>query len=229
MKTYNALESIEVSGADLNFDFSSTIEVSSGIAVNIEDTNASGNAGSLSITTDNLSISDHGRVAVNSLGSGDAGNLEVRANKIQLENQGQIIAETVFGEGGNIALIANDLLTLRNNSLISAQAQENANGGNINIDTNFIVAFLNQNNDIIASAERGNGGNINITAEALFGIEERPLNDVTNDINASSEFGLDGTVSIFTPDINTLQTDRQLKIVCNFRHIFFLKLERLVR
>ena len=33
------------------------------------------------------------------------------------------------------------------------------------------------------------------------------MNDSTNDINASSEFGLDGTISIFTPDVNPLQRD----------------------
>ncbi|MGL5942871.1 MAG: filamentous hemagglutinin N-terminal domain-containing protein, partial [Waterburya sp.] len=104
-------------------------------------------------------------------------------------------------------------ITLRNNSPISAQASEKFNGGNINIDARFIIAFpgsTNQEqeknlaidslslfgNDIIASAEQGQGGNININTKSLFGIEERPLSNSTNDINASSEFGLSGTVEI---------------------------------
>ena len=65
-------------------------------------------------------------------------------------------------------------------------------------------------NDIIANAERGNGGNINITAESLLGIKERALNPQTNDINASSEFSLDGNVTINTPDINPLQGATEL-------------------
>ena len=87
---------------------------------------------------------------------------------------------------------------------------KDANGGNIDIDTEFIIAFPNQNNDIIAGAEQGNGGNINITAESLFGIEERPLNPNTNDINASSQFGLDGTISIFTPDVDAIRGATEL-------------------
>lgn len=43
-----------------------------------------------------------------------------------------------------------------------------------------------------------------------MGIADRPLNDVTNDINASSEFSLDGNVSINTPDLNPIQGATEL-------------------
>ena len=142
---------------------------------------------------------------------GDGGNIFIVADSIQFEDQGSILVETVSGQGGNINLKVNDFITLRNNSIISSEAGGAfGDGGSINIDTNFIVAFPNQNNDILADAQTGEGGNINIAAEALFGIEERPLNPITNDINASSEFGLDGTVSITTPDINRIQTDIEI-------------------
>lgn len=39
----------------------------------------------------------------------------------------------------------------------------------------------------------------------MFGIEERSLSPQTNDINASSNFGLDGNVSLNILDINPLQ------------------------
>ena len=42
---------------------------------------------------------------------------------------------------------------------------------------------------------------------SLFGIEERPLDDATNDINASSQFGLSGTVAI---DTSNISRDRDL-------------------
>ena len=41
-------------------------------------------------------------------------------------------------------------------------------------------------------------------------IAERPLNDSTNDINASSEFSLDGTIDISTPDVNPAQGATEL-------------------
>jgi len=114
--------------------------------------------------------------------------------------------ETNAGEGANIQLQNLDLLLLQNQSLISAQAFNNATGGNINIDAanGFIVAVPGQNNDIIANAFLGQGGEIDITTEGIFGIAERkatPENN-TNDIDASSEFGFPGTVRINTPDVD---------------------------
>jgi len=128
-------------------------------------------------------------------------------------HEGRIDAATQSetGEGANIKLQVADNITLKNNSFISAQAFGNANGGNLTIDTNFIIAFPNEipgnGSDIIANAEDGNGGNITISAESLLGIEPgiaTPGNE-TNDINADSESGLDGTISIFTPDTTIIQ------------------------
>ena len=39
----------------------------------------------------------------------------------------------------------------------------------------------------------------------MFGIEERPLNDLTNDLNADSNEGIDGEISINTPDVDPLR------------------------
>ena len=62
----------------------------------------------------------------------------------------------------------------------------------------------------MANAAQGQGGNINIDAKSLFGIEERPQNPFTNDIDASSQFGLDGRVAITTPDVNPVQGTTEL-------------------
>ena len=97
-------------------------------------------------------------------------------------------------------------MILRNDSSISARAFQEANGGNLNIDARFIIAFPDGNNDILASAEQGQGGNISINAESVFGIEAGTPNNLSNDINASSNVsGLDGTINITTPDTNTAQ------------------------
>jgi len=161
-----------------------------------------GNAGDLNISTTNLTVRDGGEINVSATGTGEAGNLTVEANSLRLE-QGTLNAATASGEGGNINLKIADSLLLRNNSLISAQASGDANGGNIDIDTKLVIAAFDQNNDIIASALRGEGGNINITTQSIFGLEERsatPPNS-TNDIDASSEFGLDGNVAINVPEV----------------------------
>ena len=164
----------------------------------------SGNGGNIQIdATNTVNVFNNGSISVNS--QSQAGNLSIQAHSLALENGASLSASTPVGTGGNITLEIAENLTLRENSTISAQASGDANGGNITIDADFIIASLNENNDIIASAQQGRGGKIEITVEGIFNIQERPLNPVTNDINASSEFGLDGTVSIKTPDTSALQ------------------------
>ena len=183
--------------------------------INADALNSNGNGGNIFINTGKLTINNGGTIEAtnfdnigedDSPGTGQPGSITINANSIALDNA-LIEATTQFtGEASaNINLNIAENITLDNNSFISAQAFSEANGGNVNIDTNFIIAFPNGNNDIIASAEQGQGGNININAEALFGIEERPLSPQTNDINASSEFSLDGTINVSTPDVNPVQ------------------------
>lgn len=161
-----------------------------------------GRAGNIKITTDEMSVRDRSQVAVSSTGTGQAGDLEVNAANIFLNNQGQLMATTASGEGGNIRLNVDDLLLMRDNSLISAEAQNNGNGGNININTRFAIAVPSENSDIVANAFEGRGGNINITAQGVFGLEFRRERTPLSEISASSQFGVDGAVVINTPDVD---------------------------
>ncbi|MBD0304385.1 MAG: S-layer family protein, partial [Tolypothrix sp. T3-bin4] len=194
----NATESVQVIGTG-------TIDSTPVKSTLFSQAQGAGKAGNLNITTPRLNVEDGAEVTVSSLGSGSAGNLTITANDVRL-NRGSLTAETNAGEGANIQLQNLDLLLLQNQSLISAQAFNNATGGNINIDAanGFIVAVPGQNNDIIANAFEGQGGEIDITTEGIFGIEERKATpqNTTNDIDASSEFGFPGTVRINTPDVD---------------------------
>ncbi|MBW4450817.1 MAG: filamentous hemagglutinin N-terminal domain-containing protein [Spirirestis rafaelensis WJT71-NPBG6] len=167
---------------------------------------STGKGGDVRITTGQLSVRDNAEVTVNSNGSGDAGSLTVNANSINLDNSGKIRASTASGEGGNIDLRVRDLITMRRQSQISAEAGNNGNGGNIRINSpdGFIVAVPKENSDIIAKAFRGRGGNINITTSGIYGLlEYRPeLPPEISDINVSSQFGVNGTVTINTPDVD---------------------------
>ncbi len=189
---------------------------------------ATGQSGNIDVIADSLSLSEGGRISSSTFGEGSAGNIAISIeNDLVLDGTGQFISngnttiissglfsnvgEFAIGDGGNIKLTLGDSLILRENSIISTQATNDGDGGNIDIDTDFIVAFPNEiagnGSDIITKAAEGNGGNINITAESLLGIEEgtaTPGNG-TNDIDASSDFGLDGSVSIFTPDTSVIQ------------------------
>lgn len=190
--TINATDSVEVRGKSPNGSFDSIIATTAFGA---------GNAGDITVNTDKLIARDGADIAVSSLrGSGDAGTLEIMANSIRLDNQADITAATASGEGGNINLQVPNILQLSNNSSISAKAGGTGKGGNIDIDAGTVVARPNENSDIIANASEGQGGNINITSQGVFGLEERTATpgNRTNDIDASSQLGLNGTINIQT-------------------------------
>jgi filamentous hemagglutinin family protein len=169
-----------------------------------------GNGGELNITTPNLSLTNNSNIFAASLGQGDGGKLNITTFNLSLAKESLITTATLGqGDAGLININAN-ILSLDNGS-ISAQALNNANGGNLEIDANVIVAYPNGNSDILASAEKGEGGNITINADSVLGIEERSLNNSTNDINASSQVrGLDGSVRVNTLDVNPVQGVREL-------------------
>ncbi|MDF5715900.1 MAG: S-layer family protein, partial [Rhizonema sp. NSF051] len=201
--TVNAAESVDVIGRG-NINSIPVVSTLSAAA----DPLASGNAGNLNITTPRLNVQNGAEVSVSGSGSGYAGNLTVTANDIRL-NQGSLTATSSAGRGANISLENVNLLLLQDQSRISAQAFNTANGGNISIGApnGFVVAVPGQNSDIIANAAGGPGGNINITASDIFGIEQRssiPPN-TTNDIDASSQFNQQGTVTINRPEIDRVR------------------------
>ena len=189
-------------------EFLNDLILATGLFANATDT-ATGDGGNITINTPvETQVINEGIISVSSEGTGNGGDLTLTGNNLTLNNNGTIEAFTNNGTGGNVNLAIADIILLRdNNNSISARASNQATGGNVTIDTNFIVAFPNQNNDITANADLGDGGNINITAESLLGIEQRDSQppNFTNDIDASSRFGLDGSVSISTPDVNQTQ------------------------
>jgi large exoprotein involved in heme utilization and adhesion len=169
---------------------------------------STGNSGSIFIDPELVEIRDGGAVSVDSEGTGLGGNIQLQGGQLILDN-GRISAEAASDDGGNIALSLDDIIILRGESLISATAGKDSgfgNGGNIQIATPFVVAIPGQNSDITANAFEGDGGNIGIATNTLFFIEFRDLNNprevMTNDITVTSEFGVDGTFSLTSPEID---------------------------
>ncbi|MEH2276495.1 MAG: S-layer family protein [Nostoc sp.] len=206
-------------GGDLNINATESIAISGRGQTNNSSINASSirldpslrqrfglpdmltaNAGTVSISTPNLTLTDGGTVSVTSQGSGNGGNININADTIQLKNKGFIQAQTESGNGGNITLQTRNLLFLRGNSLITSTAGGNGNGGNININAPIILGL--ENSDIIANAVRGRGGNIQITTQGIFGLKFRDQLTPDNDITASSQLGVNGNVQV-----NTISVD----------------------
>ncbi len=157
-----------------------------------------GNSGNIRINTPELVVNQLGRVTVENRGLGNSGSIEIQANSVELNGQGSINAFTNSGNGGNITLQTQDQLLLRHGSFITTNAAGTGNGGNITINSPIIVGL--ENSDIIANAVKGNGGNIDITTQGIIGLQYRntltPRTDPTNDITASSQFNVNGTVQI---------------------------------
>jgi large exoprotein involved in heme utilization and adhesion len=158
-----------------------------------------------------------------SKGTGNiTGNITVNSPQIRLGDRGKLFADSQSGKGGDIILNVNDLLLLRNQSLISATAGSDGNGGNISINapSGFLVGVRSENSDIIANASRGSGGNVDIKAAGIYFLAPlsrqeltrlRPDRDprqlATNDITAISRENpnLSGQINIDISNIDPKQ------------------------
>ncbi len=196
-----------VSAGDIQLNITDSINLS-GSNIRASTTLGSmGNGGNIFIDPATMIVQDGAKIAVNSSGSGVGGNIDLQAGSLTLD-KGTITAETASNQGGNINLTLSDLLTLRNNSQITATAgtavtaEAKGDGGNITINTPFIVSFPFENNDITANASFGNGGRVEITSQGIFGIEFRDGETDLSDITVSSEFGQPGEVEINTSAID---------------------------
>ncbi|MCT7970678.1 filamentous hemagglutinin N-terminal domain-containing protein [Laspinema olomoucense] len=149
-----------------------------------------GDAGFLQIDTRSLILENSG-ISVSAQGTGEAGNLNIVSERLSLNN-GFLLGIAASGRGGNVQLEVNDLLTLRQQSAISAEALGTGDGGNVALTTDAIA--LLENSRIRANAIQGMGGNIQIFTQGLF---ESPQSQIT----ASSSQGIDGVVSVKTPDL----------------------------
>lgn len=151
------------------------------------------NAGSVNLQGQQINIRDGAQVSVSSLGGGDAGNLNISAETLSLNN-GTLQAKVTAGNRGDLNISATQLLLLRQNSQIVTSASGMSTGGNITLVAPIIVGI--ENSDIVANAVLGTGGNIDITTQRLLGLVFRDRLTPENDITASSEFGVSGTIAI---------------------------------
>jgi filamentous hemagglutinin family protein len=170
----------------------------------------SGNAGTIEISTRDLNLSDNAVLSIGSYKRGNSGNLKVTADRLKLDTGSMINSDLFFGTQGNISLNAK-IIELRNSSSITTNADFNANGGNIQINSDFLIGL--ENSDIAANAFQGRGGTIDITALSVLGLQYRDRLTPDNDITASSQVGLNGTVNLNslnldpTRGINSLATE----------------------
>lgn len=154
-------------------------------------TPGSGAGGNIALTAgQSFTLSDGASVSASSIGPGNAGNITINAGQQFTSTNGSVTTAATQASGGNITVTATDMVRLTNSQLnASVQGSETTVGGNIVIDPQAVIL---QNSQIVAQATQGQGGNISITTQSF-------LADATSVVDASSQFGINGTVTIQSP------------------------------
>jgi filamentous hemagglutinin family protein len=157
-------------------------------------TSGPGPGGAITIAAGQSATLNNGSsISASSTGAGNAGNISINAGQLlDILGNSSVKTETVQTSGGNIDIQAVDRVRLVNSSISTSVLGGMGSGGNITIDPDVVVL---QNSQVIAQAVQGAGGNITITTP-LF------LADSGSLVSASSQLGLNGTVTIQSPTSN---------------------------
>ncbi|MEM9156702.1 MAG: hypothetical protein AAGB13_16995 [Cyanobacteria bacterium P01_F01_bin.33] len=177
---------------------------------------STGDGGVLQIEAGALNISDGAIISSSSDGPGDAGDIELNLKHRLDASDAEISTESQLSGGGNISInlinedvLVGDINLLQGSRLTASVFGGTGGGGDISTASLTFVAL--DDSDILAFADEGDGGNITIQAPVFLAdvfagdssAEDADLRDFSQffdngrvDINASSRFGLDGTIRI---------------------------------
>jgi len=154
----------------------------------------SGRAGTVSIESNNISVSDSAVISTINEGTrSGGGDILIDTDRLSIDNSGFVTATTRSQNGGNISIFDADSIVIANGG-ITAESLESGNGGSIEIDAETLV--LDSSAIIQANAGLGRGGNITISSDAFIQAPD-------SDIEASGELGL-GVIVIDSPETDFL-------------------------
>jgi filamentous hemagglutinin family protein len=192
--------------------FAKTLTIQNGgtISASTTGTDTRATGGSIIVKAmDHITLTDGGSITASSVvdpknsantGIADAGNIKINAGQ-QLDVQNSsITTKAEKASGGNIDIRAIDHVRFANSQVSTSVGADRGNGGNITVDPNVVVL---QNSQVLAQAVQGHGGSITITTPVF-------LPDQTSRIDASSQFGVNGTVTVQSPTSNLSGTVKQL-------------------
>ncbi|EDN70460.1 Large exoprotein containing haemagglutination activity domain [Beggiatoa sp. PS] len=178
-----------------NLTWTADQESISGIYASSEDTTEqAGQGGTITLYANHLFIDDKGKISTASAGGGLAGNINIHASEgILIFNDGAITTEAKSAGGGGINIKTDNLLRITNSQVTTSVQQNSGAGGNIALNSEFVVL---ENGKIIARAYEGDGGNMNITTTGIY----RFPPESKSPIDASSKLGVDGEITVNSPD-----------------------------
>ena len=151
-----------------------------------------GRAGDVVLNVGSASLTNGAAINSGSDGTGNAGNITINSDSNVILQNSSIITEASQASGGQVTVIAPDMVQLTNSTISTSVAGSKTDtaGGNISIDPQFVIL---QNSQILAQAFAGSGGAINITATSAF------IADPLSIVSASSTLGISGPVNIQSP------------------------------
>ena len=172
------------------------------------ETFGSGQAGNINIDSQRLTIADGVIITTSTESSGNAGQIILNASEsLNLTNQSQITSEVKTGATGDSPgiTINTPLLTLSDNSEISAATEGEGKAGSLLIDAQESVAINSSSLLNVETNSAGEAGNIDITTNTLIIGEDAELSARTreqatgkagnitlnaNQLNISGELGI---------------------------------------
>ncbi|MEN9567297.1 MAG: hypothetical protein RLZZ69_2493 [Cyanobacteriota bacterium] len=174
-------------GGDVTINASDSISNSGGVISSSIIENAVGNAGDISITTQNLNLTNGGEIVANTFGQGDAGNITINATgNISADGEDSSglvsgvfsqVTPTAQGNSGEINITTGNL-TLTNQGLINTVTFGRGNAGKIIVNANDTISIDGDNfqkpdtqtgiGSEVQDTGIGNGGEINIDAGKLI-------------------------------------------------------------
>ncbi|MBV8399613.1 MAG: hypothetical protein JOZ17_12855 [Acetobacteraceae bacterium] len=158
-------------GGDVSVTAKGDIAIRTGGAVSASATKpgGSGGSGSITISSDgDLTLVGSGpEITARSVSSGGAGKITVSAAKLRMSGGASISTDASTANGGNIALMVQDLIDLQHSSIKTSVGGGTGNGGKITIDPPHVLV-LRDASSVDASAQGGNGGHIIINEQGFI-------------------------------------------------------------
>ncbi len=182
-----------------------------------------GLGGNVNIVAGDIVMRNQAYIGAASASSGNTGDIQIQITQDNLEmyDTSYITTEATFADGGNIYLSMPNYVYIGGNSEITTSIKSGVGGGgNIDLKAEFTVL---DNGKILAQAYGGPGGNIDIVTTSIYNLTEQPIEQV---ISASSQLGVDGIVTVRSPDSDTdegvlvlsgnfLQAEKLLRNLCD--------------
>ncbi|WP_420266835.1 beta strand repeat-containing protein [Candidatus Magnetominusculus dajiuhuensis] len=159
----------------INIQTSNLNLTSAGQIVNLSSSGSTGNVGNITIkASDTINIDGESGIYSQTSGQGNAGSISIETNNLSLTNSGEISTSSISGgtgKAGDITIKASDTIKLDGESGIYSQTYGKGNAGAINIDTkDLTIAGASEINTSARSGSSGNAGNITIIASDTINI-----------------------------------------------------------